>query len=226
MWSPTISASSATSCGCLADHGCRVTVVPAQTPAEKVLAMNPDGIFLSNGPGDPEPCTYAIEAIKKFLETDIPVFGICLGHQLLGLASDAKTVKMKFGHHGANHPVLDTAVRPRADLQPEPRLRGRREHARPQCEGRRTSRCSMVRCRASSAPIVPPSASRAIPKRAPARRTWASCSTKFTAMIHERLATQHDCTRQPPRLAQTAGAPPKVDPNCDSCPNVPTSKAS
>ena len=94
---------------CLADHGCRVTVVPAQTPAEKVLAMNPDGIFLSNGPGDPEPCTYAIEAIKKCLETDIPVFGICLGHQLLGLASDAKTVKMKFGHHGANHPVLDIA---------------------------------------------------------------------------------------------------------------------
>lgn len=91
----------------LADHGCRVTVVPAQTPAEQVLAMNPDGIFLSNGPGDPEPCTYAIEAIRRFLETDIPVFGICLGHQLLGLASDARTVKMKFGHHGANHPVLD-----------------------------------------------------------------------------------------------------------------------
>jgi carbamoyl-phosphate synthase small subunit len=94
----------------LSDHGCRVTVVPAQTPAERVLEMNPEGIFLSNGPGDPEPCTYAIEAIKKFLETDIPVFGICLGHQLLGLASDAKTVKMKFGHHGANHPVLDTAT--------------------------------------------------------------------------------------------------------------------
>jgi carbamoyl-phosphate synthase small subunit len=91
----------------LADHGCRITVVPAQTPAEKVLALNPEGIFLSNGPGDPEPCTYAIESIKKLLETDIPIFGICLGHQLLGLASDAKTVKMKFGHHGANHPVLD-----------------------------------------------------------------------------------------------------------------------
>ncbi len=91
----------------LADHGCRITVVPAQTPAERVLEMNPEGVFLSNGPGDPEPCTYAIEAIKKILETDIPVFGICLGHQLLGLASGAKTVKMKFGHHGANHPVLD-----------------------------------------------------------------------------------------------------------------------
>jgi len=91
----------------LGDHGCRVTVVPAQTEANKVLALNPDGVFLSNGPGDPEPCTYAIEAITKILETDIPVFGICLGHQLLGLASGAKTMKMKFGHHGANHPVVD-----------------------------------------------------------------------------------------------------------------------
>ena len=89
----------------LVDQGCRLTVVPAQTPAEEVLAMNPDGIFLSNGPGDPEPCDYAITAIKAFLETDIPVFGICLGHQLLALASGATTLKMKFGHHGANHPV-------------------------------------------------------------------------------------------------------------------------
>jgi carbamoyl-phosphate synthase small subunit len=91
----------------LADRGCKLTVVPAQTPASEVLAMNPDGIFLSNGPGDPEPCDYAISAIKTFLETDTPIFGICLGHQLLGLASGAKTVKMKFGHHGANHPVKD-----------------------------------------------------------------------------------------------------------------------
>jgi carbamoyl-phosphate synthase small subunit len=91
----------------LAEHGCRMTVVPAQTPADQVLAMNPDGIFLSNGPGDPEPCDYAIQAITRFLETDIPIFGICLGHQLLGLASGAKTLKMKFGHHGANHPVLE-----------------------------------------------------------------------------------------------------------------------
>jgi carbamoyl-phosphate synthase small subunit len=89
----------------LVDHGCRLTVVPAQTPAAAVLAMNPDGIFLSNGPGDPQPCTYAIDAIRDILATDIPVFGICLGHQLLGLASGASTVKMKFGHHGANHPV-------------------------------------------------------------------------------------------------------------------------
>jgi carbamoyl-phosphate synthase small subunit len=89
----------------LADRGCQLTVVPAQTPAEDVLAMNPDGVFLSNGPGDPEPCDYAISAIKTLLETNIPIFGICLGHQLLALASGAKTVKMKFGHHGANHPV-------------------------------------------------------------------------------------------------------------------------
>ncbi|MGV6806436.1 MAG: glutamine-hydrolyzing carbamoyl-phosphate synthase small subunit [bacterium] len=89
----------------LADRNCDLTVVPAQTPADDVLAMNPDGVFLSNGPGDPEPCDYAITAIRKILETDIPVFGICLGHQLLALASGAATVKMKFGHHGANHPV-------------------------------------------------------------------------------------------------------------------------
>ena len=89
----------------LVDRGCRLTVVPAQTPASEVLAMNPDGIFLSNGPGDPEPCTYAIEAIQQLLETEIPLFVICLGHQLLALASGANTVKMKFGHHGANHPV-------------------------------------------------------------------------------------------------------------------------
>jgi carbamoyl-phosphate synthase small subunit len=91
----------------LAEHGCRMTVVPAQTPADQVLAMDPDGIFLANGPGDPEPCDYAIQAISRFLETDLPIFGICLGHQLLGLASGAKTLKMKFGHHGANHPVLE-----------------------------------------------------------------------------------------------------------------------
>lgn len=91
----------------LADRDCELTVVPAKTSAAEVLAMNPDGVFLSNGPGDPEPCTYAIDAIKTILETDIPVFGICLGHQLLALASGAKTIKMKFGHHGGNHPVQD-----------------------------------------------------------------------------------------------------------------------
>lgn len=93
----------------LVDRGCEVTVVPAQTSAAEVLAMQPDGVFLSNGPGDPEPCDYAIEAIQQILETGKPVFGICLGHQLLALASGAKTEKMKFGHHGANHPVLDIA---------------------------------------------------------------------------------------------------------------------
>lgn len=91
----------------LAERGCRLTVVPAQTAAEDVLALNPDGIFLSNGPGDPQPCDYAITAIKQFLTTSVPLFGICLGHQLLALASGAQTVKMPFGHHGANHPVQD-----------------------------------------------------------------------------------------------------------------------
>lgn len=93
----------------LVDRGCRITVVPAELPASELLALKPDGIFLSNGPGDPEPCDYAINAIQELLATDIPVFGICLGHQLLALASGASTVKMKFGHHGANHPVQDLA---------------------------------------------------------------------------------------------------------------------
>ena len=91
----------------LASRGCRLTVVPAKTPAAEVLAMNPDGVFLSNGPGDPEPCDYAIAAIREFLELRVPMFGICLGHQLMALAAGAKTQKMKFGHHGANHPVKD-----------------------------------------------------------------------------------------------------------------------
>jgi carbamoyl-phosphate synthase small subunit len=91
----------------LAQRGCRLTVVPAKTSAREALALEPDGIFLSNGPGDPEPCDYAIDAIREFVDRGIPTFGICLGHQLLGLATGARTVKMKFGHHGANHPVLD-----------------------------------------------------------------------------------------------------------------------
>jgi carbamoyl-phosphate synthase small subunit len=93
----------------LVDRGCRVTVVPATTPADEVLALQPDGVFLSNGPGDPEPCDYAIKAIRQFIDQKVPTFGICLGHQLLGLAAGAGTVKMKFGHHGANHPVQDLA---------------------------------------------------------------------------------------------------------------------
>jgi carbamoyl-phosphate synthase small subunit len=91
----------------LASRGCKLTVVPAQTPAAEVLALKPDGVFLSNGPGDPEPCDYAIAAIRVFLEMKLPTFGICLGHQLLGLAAGGRTLKMKFGHHGANHPVKD-----------------------------------------------------------------------------------------------------------------------
>ena len=91
----------------LAERGCKVTVVPAKTPAAEALALNPDGIFLSNGPGDPEPCDYAIAAAKELIETGIPTFGICLGHQIMALASGAKTFKMKFGHHGGNHPVKD-----------------------------------------------------------------------------------------------------------------------
>jgi len=95
----------------LASFGCRITVVPATTPAADVLAMRPDGVFLSNGPGDPQPCDYAIQAIRTILNVGLPMFGICLGHQLLGLACGAKTLKMKFGHHGANHPVLDLKSR-------------------------------------------------------------------------------------------------------------------
>jgi len=91
----------------LAERGCRVTVLPAQTPAHEALALKPDGVFLSNGPGDPEPCDYAIRAVGEIVDKGVPTFGICLGHQLMGLASGAKTVKMKFGHHGANHPVKD-----------------------------------------------------------------------------------------------------------------------
>ena len=95
----------------LAERGCRVTVLPAQASAKQALALKPDGVFLSNGPGDPEPCTYAIAAIREVIASGTPVFGICLGHQLLGLASGARTVKMKFGHHGANHPVQDLATK-------------------------------------------------------------------------------------------------------------------
>ena len=91
----------------LASHGCRITVVPARTPASKVMALRPDGVFLSNGPGDPEPCDYAIDAIRELMAMKLPMFGICLGHQLMALASGARTLKMKFGHHGANHPVQD-----------------------------------------------------------------------------------------------------------------------
>jgi carbamoyl-phosphate synthase small subunit len=95
----------------MADRGCRITVVPAETPVEQVLKLKPDGIFLSNGPGDPEPCTYAIDATREFIARRLPTFGICLGHQLMGLAVGGRTLKMKFGHHGANHPVIDVQSR-------------------------------------------------------------------------------------------------------------------
>jgi len=91
----------------LASRGCKLTVVPAQTPAAEVLALNPDGVFMSNGPGDPEPCDYAVAAVRAFLDQKLPTFGICLGHQIMGIAAGGKTLKMKFGHHGANHPVKD-----------------------------------------------------------------------------------------------------------------------
>ena len=107
----------------LADTGCRMTVVPATTPASDVLSLHPDGVFLSNGPGDPEPCRYAIEAIGTLVDAGLPTFGICLGHQLMALAGGARTVKMKFGHHGANHPVLDLDSGARHDYQPESRFR-------------------------------------------------------------------------------------------------------
>ena len=91
----------------LSDRGCKVTVVPAMTSAAEVLAMEPDGVFLSNGPGDPEPCDYAINAVREFVEKSIPLFGICLGYQILALACGARTIKMRLGHHGANHPVQE-----------------------------------------------------------------------------------------------------------------------
>ena len=142
----------------LADRGCRITLVPAQTTADEVLKLNPDGVFLSNGPGDPEPCDYAIEATRKFLDQKLPVFGICLGHQIMGLAVGGKTVKMKTGHHGANHPVQDLA----SSACSSPARTTVSRWTRPACpptRAPRTSRCSTARCRASSSPTVRPSAS-------------------------------------------------------------------
>ena len=162
----------------LAERGARVTVVPAQMPAREVLRMKPDGVFLSNGPGDPEPCDYAIEAIGEILDaTKVPVFGICLGHQLMGLASGAKTLKMKFGHHGANHPVkdLDTG---RVVITSQNHGFAVDPATVPSNSARqRTSHCSTAPSRAWRGLIGRRSVSRDTPKRAPGRTTSATCST-------------------------------------------------
>ncbi len=180
----------------LAERGCRITVVPAQTPAADVLARNPDGIFLANGPGDPEPCDYAIAATREFIERGVPVFGICLGHQIMALAAGARTYKMKFGHHGANHPVkdLDTGrvsiTSQNHGFAVDPASRCRRRCARP------TSRSSTARCRAWRTSTSRRSASRAIRKPRPARTTSATCSTasshRWTAPAGERMPKRTD----------------------------------
>jgi carbamoylphosphate synthase small subunit len=181
----------------LADQGCRVTVVPAQTPAAEVQSMNPDGVFLANGPGDPEPCDYAIKAIAELLETDMPIFGICLGHQLLGLASGAKTVKMKFGHHGANHPVqelasgrvmitsqnhgfaVDEATLP-ANLMADPSLAVRRQPA-----GHGAHRPAGLQL------------SRVIPRPVPDRTICGRCSRASCRLMVRRLQLQLRALRTP-----------------------------
>jgi len=160
----------------LVQRGCGITVVPARTPAAEVLALRPDGVFLSNGPGDPEPCDYAITAIRTLLETDIPIFGICLGHQLLALACGASTLKMKFGHHGANHPVQELAtgrvksvVRTTASRWTRIVFRSRSKQP--------TALYSMAPCRASTTGSTPPSAFRAIRRPVQDHTTWRPCST-------------------------------------------------
>jgi carbamoyl-phosphate synthase small subunit len=166
----------------LAERGCRLTVVPAQTPAADVLAMKPDGVFLSNGPGDPEPCDYAIAAIREFLDTRLPTFGICLGHQLLALASGAKTMKMKFGHHGANHPVKDldtgqvliTSQNHGFAVDPIP--------CRPTCAPP-TCRCSTAPCRASPAPIVPAFSFQGHPEASPGPHDVAYLFDRFIELM-------------------------------------------
>jgi carbamoyl-phosphate synthase small subunit len=160
----------------LADAGCRMTVVPAQTPAAEALALHPDGIFLSNGPGDPEPCTYAIDAIREFLNTGIPMFGICLGHQLLGLAAGARTIKMKFGHHGANHPVQDLATK-RVMITSQNHGFAVDPETLPAMCAPRMCRCLIALCRDLSSLIAARSASRVTRRPAPGRTTCYRCST-------------------------------------------------
>ncbi len=134
-------------------------------------------MFLSNGPGDPEPCDYAIRAIRELLDAGVPIFGICLGHQLLGLASGARTLKMKFGHHGANHPVQDLDTGRVMITSQNHGFAVDADTLAGKLPRDASSRCSTARCRASPAPTARPSASRAIPRRAPDRTMWITCST-------------------------------------------------
>ena len=154
----------------LAERGCRVTVVPARTPAAEVLALNPSGVFLSNGPGDPEPCDYAIAAAREIIEQGVPTFGICLGHQIMALASGAKTYKMKFGHHGANLRSRTSTTAVSASPARTTVLPWTRRRSPPIC-GPRTSASSTARCRVWPGPTVPPSVSRATRKPRPAPTT-------------------------------------------------------
>jgi len=172
----------------LASRGCKLTVVPAQTPAADVMKLKPDGVFLSNGPGDPEPCDYAVRAIREFLTAGLPLFGICLGHQLLALACGAKTLKMKFGHHGANHPVAGSGFEAGDDHQPEPRLCRGCGDAACQCTG---NPCFAFRRQPAGlhpdrqAGVL---ASRGTPRRAPDRMTSITFSTAFVKSMEQRLA--------------------------------------
>ncbi len=170
----------------LASRGCRVTVVPAQTSAADALALSPDGIFLSNGPGDPEPCDYAIRATRALIDKGLPTFGICLGHQILALASGAKTFKMKFGHHGANHPVKDLDSGRVVDHQPEPRLRGRREVAAGDAAADARVAVRRHAARAWRAPTGRRSASRATRRRSPGPHDIGYLFDRFVALMEKR----------------------------------------
>ena len=153
-----------------------MTVVPATTSAEEALALAPDGVFLSNGPGDPEPCDYAITAIQELLETGMPIFGICLGHQLLGLAAGGRTVKMKFGHHGANHPVQDLATG-QVMITSQNHGFAVDEESLPENIETTHRRCLTAPCRASHLPIARLSVSRATLRPVPGRMICCRCSS-------------------------------------------------
>ena len=171
----------------LASRGCRITVVPAQASAADVMALRPDGVFLSNGPGDPEPCDYAIAATRTLIDRGLPTFGICLGHQIMasGVGGEAR-FKMKFGHHGANHPVKDLDNGRVLDHQPEPRVCGRREDASRQRCAPRTSACSTARCRASRAPTDRPSAFRGIRRQSPGPHDIGYLFDRFTGLMEQK----------------------------------------